>query len=284
MRHFLPEKRTFLLLIAGVFVLFLSLLFSTLFDGKLPLKEAYSSAELGYSSYSTRGIAGGAIIPASCELGDCHGDIPAVPTNLSGSCPAPGTTASYSWSASPGAASYDFRADFLGNGWSGSCDGAQNPGDACHNQGGTAFSMSANPGDQFRWWVHACNSQGGCSAPASGGTITCTPPPPLCSDGIDNDGDGLTDFPADPGCSGPTDNDEFDSPSPACNGGIDIGIRMQDGTGTKKIAVEPGGPTSLLRIYKGGVRGIVLVAPTDANASKIRLKTPAGVQALCALP
>ncbi|MBP6858083.1 MAG: DUF11 domain-containing protein [Candidatus Pacebacteria bacterium] len=30
-----------------------------------------------------------------------------------------------------------------------------------------------------------------------------------CNDGIDNDGDGLTDYPTDPGCSSPTDNDEY---------------------------------------------------------------------------
>jgi len=32
-------------------------------------------------------------------------------------------------------------------------------------------------------------------------------PPAVCSDGIDNDGNGLTDFPADPGCSSREDND-----------------------------------------------------------------------------
>jgi hypothetical protein len=30
-----------------------------------------------------------------------------------------------------------------------------------------------------------------------------------CSDGIDNDGDGLIDYPADPGCTSATDNDEY---------------------------------------------------------------------------
>ncbi len=34
-------------------------------------------------------------------------------------------------------------------------------------------------------------------------------PPPACSDGIDNDNDGLVDFPDDVGCSSPSDNDEF---------------------------------------------------------------------------
>jgi hypothetical protein len=35
-------------------------------------------------------------------------------------------------------------------------------------------------------------------------------PPAACSDGIDNDGDTLTDHPADPGCTGSTDADETD--------------------------------------------------------------------------
>lgn len=41
----------------------------------------------------------------------------------------------------------------------------------------------------------------------------CSPPPPLpqCSDGIDNDGDGLTDFPVDPGCADADDDDEDDA-------------------------------------------------------------------------
>src|SRR5680860_999659 len=34
--------------------------------------------------------------------------------------------------------------------------------------------------------------------------------PPQCSDGLDNDGDGVTDFPGDPGCTDAQDNDETD--------------------------------------------------------------------------
>lgn len=44
------------------------------------------------------------------------------------------------------------------------------------------------------------------------------PPPtdPECSDDGDNDGDGLTDFPADPGCTSPQDDSEADvTPPPA---------------------------------------------------------------------
>ena len=34
-----------------------------------------------------------------------------------------------------------------------------------------------------------------------------------CSDGVDNDGDGLIDYPADPGCISPYDNDEYNASS-----------------------------------------------------------------------
>lgn len=41
------------------------------------------------------------------------------------------------------------------------------------------------------------------------------PPPPVCGDGLDNDGDGLIDFPGDKGCSSAADGDETD-PAPLC--------------------------------------------------------------------
>ena len=44
-------------------------------------------------------------------------------------------------------------------------------------------------------------------------------PPAACSDGSDNDGDGLIDYPQDPGCSAADDNDETDLP--ACADGRD---------------------------------------------------------------
>ncbi|PIN70015.1 hypothetical protein COV93_03210 [Candidatus Woesearchaeota archaeon CG11_big_fil_rev_8_21_14_0_20_43_8] len=44
-------------------------------------------------------------------------------------------------------------------------------------------------------------------------------PPLQCSDGTDNDNDGWTDYPEDPGCSAATDDDESDNP--ACSDGID---------------------------------------------------------------
>jgi hypothetical protein len=49
---------------------------------------------------------------------------------------------------------------------------------------------------------------------------------PTCSDSVDNDGDGLTDFPLDPGCASAADSTETD-PSLPCDDGID-----NDGDGT----------------------------------------------------
>jgi hypothetical protein len=37
-----------------------------------------------------------------------------------------------------------------------------------------------------------------------------------CNDNIDNDGDGLRDYPSDPGCSSSTDNDEYDQVNTQC--------------------------------------------------------------------
>ena len=55
-----------------------------------------------------------------------------------------------------------------------------------------------------------------------------------CDDGLDNDGDGLADFPADPGCSGLLDPSEHE-PSLPCDDGVDNG----DGDGLVDLA-DPG--------------------------------------------
>ena len=54
---------------------------------------------------------------------------------------------------------------------------------------------------------------------------------PACQDGIDNDGDGSIDYPADPGCASPTGSTE----SPACDDGID-----NDGDGLVDYPADPG--------------------------------------------
>ncbi len=65
-------------------------------------------------------------------------------------------------------------------------------------------------------------------------------------------------------------------------GVVDIGLRAYDGTNVIKIACEPTGTlTSPLRISKNStIYAVTLVDPTDANASKIRVKTSSGIKAL----
>lgn len=51
--------------------------------------------------------------------------------------------------------------------------------------------------------------------------LAAVPPAPACSDGLDNDSDGLIDL-SDPGCVDASDTDEFNAPpAVACNDGID---------------------------------------------------------------
>jgi hypothetical protein len=74
----------------------------------------------------------------------------------------------------------------------------------------------------FAAGVLTCDTSLSCKGTA--GSRTCQPA--QCSDGSDNDGDGKTDYPADPGCTGPGDDDETDDcPSgpncPVCSNGID---------------------------------------------------------------
>jgi hypothetical protein len=57
-----------------------------------------------------------------------------------------------------------------------------------------------------------------------------------CSDGIDNDGDGLTDYPADPGCENGNDGNEADNENKKqCNDGID-----NDNDGLTDYPLDPG--------------------------------------------
>ncbi|MCI0551308.1 MAG: hypothetical protein L0287_10155, partial [Anaerolineae bacterium] len=61
-------------------------------------------------------------------------------------------------------------------------------------------------------------------------TLSCCTPTE-CNDGIDNDGDGLIDFPADCGCTDASDTTEAPNPTRECNNGID-----NDGDGFTDLA------------------------------------------------
>jgi hypothetical protein len=75
----------------------------------------------------------------------------------------------------------------------------------------------------------------GCAS-AQDNDETDPPPPPACDDNLDNDGDGKIDFPVDPGCSSASDTDETDTaPTPACADGQD-----NDGDGKTDFPNDPG--------------------------------------------
>ncbi len=75
----------------------------------------------------------------------------------------------------------------------------------------------------------------GCSSPGDTDE-TDPPPPPACSDGLDNDNDGKIDYPNDPGCTDANDTDEADPvPAKACADGID-----NDNDGKTDFPDDPG--------------------------------------------
>ncbi len=79
--------------------------------------------------------------------------------------------------------------------------------------------------------------------PSNGG-VAPVPPAPACSDGIDNDGDGLVDG-ADPGCSGASDTDEVNlPPAPAPN--LPPSPPIQAKLVVVKVVINDNGGTSVV--------------------------------------
>ena len=94
-------------------------------------------------------------------------------------------------------------------------------------------SIAVQAGTKYYFRAVATNSAGTKNGSIFNFTTTGTVPPTTtqCNDGIDNDGNGLTDYPADLACSALTDNTEAGYIPPVsyyqCNNGID-----DDGDGT----------------------------------------------------
>ncbi len=72
----------------------------------------------------------------------------------------------------------------------------------------------------------------GCTSPSDN---TEFDPPPQCSDGADNDADGFIDFPSDPGCSSAADNLESNHANTQCSDGVD-----NDNDGFADFPNDPG--------------------------------------------
>ncbi len=78
------------------------------------------------------------------------------------------------------------------------------------NSSGSAVSGSALFGAGFSIGTVAAGDYGSLVARFKVSNTTTTPTY-QCNDNIDNDGDGLKDYPADPGCTSLTDNDEYNA-------------------------------------------------------------------------
>ena len=97
-----------------------------------------------------------------------------------------------------------------------------------------------------------------------------------CADGIDNDGDGLIDYPNDPGCLSITDNDETNVSSGGGGGGGGGGGLLPS-TETKVIIQGKAYSSATINILKDGQLAIITSADPQANfKTEINIST-AGV-------
>jgi hypothetical protein len=98
-------------------------------------------------------------------------------------------------------------------------DGAAIPGAT-----GASYTVQFGDAGHSLFTQVAAHNEWGWSAWATSDAVWIPSPPPVpqCRDGRDNDGDGKTDHPADPGCASPDDDDEGDDPPGAqCFDGVD---------------------------------------------------------------
>ncbi len=109
---------------------------------------------------------------------------PAAPTNLTFSCPAPGTQATINWTPVSGATGYYIRINNTANGWAPACNGQPNdgyPGDICTGivSGIPPYNYTTTAGGSYSVWIHAAGPGGSSEATAVSGT--CTNPAPTCT-------------------------------------------------------------------------------------------------------
>lgn len=98
-------------------------------------------------------------------------------------------------------------------------------------------------------------------------------PMPQCSDGLDNDGDSLIDYPDDPGCSSTTDNSESNAPDPPPPGGGEGGGGGGGVNGPPPEVITSvtfsgkAYPLSAVSILRDGQKVLTTLAGPDANFS-----------------
>ena len=137
---------------------------------------------------------------------------------------------------------------------------------APHVAGAIALYLAANPGASFSAAQNALKSTaenlGFSSARQGSGLVRAdamlggsTPPPdPACSDGLDNDADGLVDYPNDPGCDSASDDDETNAPTPPPTG-ITLSVSGYKLKGVKHGDLSWSGATSTnVDVYRSGTK------------------------------
>lgn len=145
---------------------------------------------------------------------------PPVPTGLSSTCNAAGTSVSLDWADVVGTSGYYLRVSKPSgtncpSGWvtpTWSTTTCIPSPDLVNSSAYANYPVST--GVAYTWSVHSRGSNAEWSQPATG-SFTCVSTLPQCGDGIDNDSDGRTDT-ADPSCTGSTDTTEGPA-SPTAN-------------------------------------------------------------------
>jgi len=150
------------------------------------------------------------------------------------------------------------------------CDGTELAGETCETQKGPGFTGPL-----------------GCKSDCSGYDLSKCDAPPACSDGKDNDGDKLTDYPHDPGCSNAADKDETDPPPPPIKRSVSFSksaapqIVIQPLLGEREVLVfDPPCPTCTVNTtpdhtqFVGGTpsadQGFVIIAQSfDSSDSSL---------------
>lgn len=119
----------------------------------------------------------------------------------------------------------------------GTNSGLKTSWDGCINPGGGPSYICSNGEDDDGDGLIDYPSDPGCISAVDNSEDNPAPTTYICSDGIDNDGDGLTDYPADPGCISAVDNSEQNTlpQTYICSNGID-----DDGDGLTDYPADPG--------------------------------------------
>ena len=167
------------------------------------------------------------------------------------------------------------------------CPGVANPGQTDTDGDGQGDACDTTPtgdgdGDGVDNGTDNCPgvaNPGQTDTDGDGQGDACDPTPngnPQCSDGVDNDGDGYIDYPADAGCTSGSDNTEAPNPSnaPTCDG-----RRATVYVASGRIV---GGPDSG-QLYTGTLRGTAGADVINGTNGADVITAGGGADVVCAL-